>query len=222
MIGLSDGIVSNDHERPIFVSVVEQLMRFTRFEEKGVSRDGMRTPSFVANGARAGKNVVELPLRAVRVIPVWRRAGWYSKDLDVEWMTFHKVGRLRLARKRLRDLLIETETTFFAETNLFDVANVNDFHVGVLEENLEATGRFELPDGAFAELCLTTWLRRHNSGAGSGNRTHASTLGRSQATITSYPRAVRRLRPAPPSILDLREHADRACEHERQRDERDQ
>jgi hypothetical protein len=28
-------------------------------------------------------------------------------------------------------------------------------------------------------------------GAGSGNRTHASTLGRSQAAITSYPRAGR-------------------------------
>ena len=27
---------------------------------------------------------------------------------------------------------------------------------------LEATGRFELPNGAFAELCLTTWLRRHS------------------------------------------------------------
>jgi hypothetical protein len=26
--------------------------------------------------------------------------------------------------------------------------------------NLEATGRFELPNGAFAEPCLTTWLRR--------------------------------------------------------------
>ena len=62
------------------------------------------------------------------------------------------------------------------------------------EENFEATGRFELPDGAFAEPCLTTWLRRRvretsQDGAGSGNRTHASTLGRSQATITSYPRA---------------------------------
>jgi hypothetical protein len=31
-------------------------------------------------------------------------------------------------------------------------------------------------------------------GAGSGNRTHASTLGRSQAAITSYPRARRDLR----------------------------
>ena len=25
----------------------------------------------------------------------------------------------------------------------------------------EATGGFEPPNGAFAELCLTTWLRRH-------------------------------------------------------------
>ena len=27
-------------------------------------------------------------------------------------------------------------------------------------ERLQATGRFELPNGAFAEPCLTTWLRR--------------------------------------------------------------
>ncbi len=27
-------------------------------------------------------------------------------------------------------------------------------------EKLQATGRFELPNGAFAEPCLTTWLRR--------------------------------------------------------------
>src|SRR5579863_664971 len=30
------------------------------------------------------------------------------------------------------------------------------------ESDLEATGRFELPNGAFAEPCLTTWLRRQN------------------------------------------------------------
>ena len=30
----------------------------------------------------------------------------------------------------------------------------------VIVETLEATGRFELPNGAFAEPCLTTWLRR--------------------------------------------------------------
>ena len=27
---------------------------------------------------------------------------------------------------------------------------------------IEATGRFELPNGAFAEPCLTTWLRRRH------------------------------------------------------------
>src|SRR5579864_8664646 len=65
------------------------------------------------------------------------------------------------------------------------------------EEGNEATPRLELGSGAFAELCLTTWLRRRGafSGghlgqrAGGGNRTRASTLGRSQATITSHPRA---------------------------------
>jgi hypothetical protein len=72
-------------------------------------------------------------------------------------------------------------------------------------ESLEATGRFELPNGAFAEPCLTTWLRRLSAPnalrpklAGSGNRTHASTLGRSQAAITSYPRARRPSRFAHP------------------------
>src|SRR5579862_6107985 len=77
------------------------------------------------------------------------------------------------------------------------------------ERYLEATGRFDLPNGAFAEPCLTTWLRRHvpqrasRAGvardshviAGSGNRTHASTLGRSQAAITSYPHAASSLPP---------------------------
>jgi|SRR5580658_4371344 hypothetical protein len=42
-----------------------------------------------------------------------------------------------------------------------------------------------LPLGYVASRC---------DGAGSGNRTHASTLGRSQAAITSYPRARRPFR----------------------------
>lgn len=42
-----------------------------------------------------------------------------------------------------------------------------------------------LPLGYVASRC---------DGAGSGNRTHASTLGRSQAAITSYPRARRAFR----------------------------
>jgi hypothetical protein len=39
-----------------------------------------------------------------------------------------------------------------------DGTRANDAYAHV--ESLEATGRFELPNGAFAEPCLTTWLRR--------------------------------------------------------------
>jgi hypothetical protein len=52
--------------------------------------------------------------------------------------------------------------------------------------------------GAFWSVCS-----ENVPGAGSGNRTHASTLGRSQAAITSYPRSGSSLPPGSSEILEM-------------------
>ena len=44
-----------------------------------------------------------------------------------------------------------------------DRAGTHDGYAHRCDEGMEATGRFELPNGAFAEPCLTTWLRRLTS-----------------------------------------------------------
>ena len=49
-----------------------------------------------------------------------------------------------------------------------DRARADDRDRASRVENLEATGRFELPNGAFAEPCLTTWLRRRSTFVRSG------------------------------------------------------
>ena len=49
----------------------------------------------------------------------------------------------------------------------------------VIGRNLEATGRFELPNGAFAEPCLTTWLRRPTALCASGTPLFSTRSGTS-------------------------------------------
>ena len=44
-----------------------------------------------------------------------------------------------------------------------DRAGTDNCYAHRCDEKMEATGRFELPNGAFAEPCLTTWLRRLTS-----------------------------------------------------------
>ena len=43
---------------------------------------------------------------------------------------------------------------------------------------MEAAPRFELGDKGFADLCLTTWLCRHNYGAENEIRTRDPRLGK--------------------------------------------
>ena len=59
---------------------------------------------FVAHAAVAGDHVIELPLRAVRMIGVRRLTGRDAQDFDVERMPLEQVGRIALAPERLGDL----------------------------------------------------------------------------------------------------------------------
>src|SRR4051812_20429921 len=86
-------------------------MCFAWQKKESISDLNRRRAVLMSNCARAGNDVVELPLRAVRMIRVSALAGWNAEYLDVKRMTLHQVGGEWLAPQRFRN--------FFAGTGEF-------------------------------------------------------------------------------------------------------
>ena len=67
----AERIVGDGVENQIGLAAVENLVRLARFEEKGVARFDGRGAFVVADLSAARDDVVEFPLRAVRVVDVF-------------------------------------------------------------------------------------------------------------------------------------------------------
>ena len=77
------------------------MMRLSGLEEQRVTGLDRRVAFFMANDAAARDHVIKLPLRAVGVVRIRLLSGRNAKDLDVERMTLHQIGRERIAPQRL-------------------------------------------------------------------------------------------------------------------------
>src|SRR5437870_4856467 len=62
---LADGIVRHYVEDQVLTAVVNELMRFPWFEDKGVTRFDRSRSVLMPHPALAGNHMVKLPLRAV-------------------------------------------------------------------------------------------------------------------------------------------------------------
>lgn len=67
-------------------------MRFTRLQEKRIAGGDLGHARSVSNVATPGDHVIELPLRAVRMIRIRRLARRDARDLDIERMTVEQIG----------------------------------------------------------------------------------------------------------------------------------
>ena len=103
--GFVDGIVGDDVEDEVLRAVVDDLVGFVGFEDEGVAGLDARGAVLVADGAGAGDDMIEFPLRAMRVIRMSRFAWGNAGDLDVEGVALHQISRLRLAAESFGDLL---------------------------------------------------------------------------------------------------------------------
>src|SRR5581483_6753357 len=98
------GIVGDDVDDEILGAVVEKLMRLSGSKEAGVAGNDRLRSLVVAHVSFTGNDVIELPLRAVRVEGIRRLSRRYAEDFDVERMTLVKVGGFGFASERLGDL----------------------------------------------------------------------------------------------------------------------
>lgn len=99
----TDGIVRDDVEDEVVRAVVDELVWFVWFEEEGVAGADGRRAVLMPRGARAGDDVIELPLRTVQVERVSSFAGLDADDFHIKRVTLHQVRRVRLAAERLGD-----------------------------------------------------------------------------------------------------------------------
>src|SRR5213082_127163 len=67
---LADWIVRHYVDDKVFCAVVDKLMRFSRFEDKGVTWCNGIRPALVPNPASNRNNMVKFPLRTVGVIGI--------------------------------------------------------------------------------------------------------------------------------------------------------
>src|SRR5579872_7242509 len=109
-----------------------------------------------------------------------RRAPSFDRGGDVEKDEFVRAGIFVRASELGRISRVDqiNEADAFYDASALDI-QTRDNAPSNHDENMEATPRVELGNGAFAELCLTTWLRRHATvgGAGTENRTRTFSLG---------------------------------------------
>src|ERR1700756_2368084 len=82
-------------------------MRLAGFEEKGVTCFDRRRALRVAHLSRARDDVIELPLRAVRMERIWDLSRGDAQDFHVEGMALVQVGGTRIASECLGDSLAE-------------------------------------------------------------------------------------------------------------------
>ena len=80
-------------------------MRLARTVDKGIARHDRSVPRFIARGALAGDDVVEFPLRAVRMVGVGDLPGLEPHDLDRKWMARPRLRSLRIPAERFRKVL---------------------------------------------------------------------------------------------------------------------
>src|SRR5688572_10625225 len=97
MAGLANRIIRHDVEDQIFRAVIDQLVRFARLEKEGVARFYGSFSLGVTDDTFAGHDVIEFPLRTVRVVRVRNFAGWNAANLNIEWMSLVQVRGQRLA-----------------------------------------------------------------------------------------------------------------------------
>src|SRR6202163_1660340 len=114
---LTDRVVGDDVEHDILRAVVCDDVRFAGLENERVARFD-------------GDDVVELPMRAVRMVRIRRRARRQAGDLDVERMALVEVHRLRHAAQRFGDLLAGARERAFGRRprELVHVVRVDSAH----------------------------------------------------------------------------------------------
>ncbi len=84
MSGFAYWIVGDGVDDEVLGAVVRDLMRLTGLENEGVAGFDWGGALLIAHNTLARDDMVELPLRAVRMIRIRRRPGRNARDLDVE------------------------------------------------------------------------------------------------------------------------------------------
>src|SRR5215471_9997627 len=107
-------------------------MRLTGFEEKGVTCFDRRRALRVAHLSRAGDDVIEFPLGAVRMERIWDLSRGDAQDFHVEGMALVQVGGPWIASECLGDSLAEPSKFSLRGFRRFlrDVTGVDFFHDG--------------------------------------------------------------------------------------------
>jgi hypothetical protein len=93
---LADRIIGNDVYDESIRAAVDKLMRLAWKKDTGVARHDRRYSVLVPHAAVAGDDVIELPLRAMRMIGVRRFARWDTQNFDIEGMALEGSVESRL------------------------------------------------------------------------------------------------------------------------------
>src|ERR1700756_1472655 len=107
-------------------------MRLAGFEEKGVTCFDRRCALRVPRLSRARDDVIELPLRAVRMERIWDLSRGDAQDFHIEGMALVQVGGPRIASQCLGDSLAEPGKFSLRGFRRFlrDVTGIDFFHDG--------------------------------------------------------------------------------------------
>src|SRR5215211_3567521 len=98
---LADWIICDDEKQQIFRGIVGKLMRLVRSKEKRIPTSDRRCAFLMTDEAAARDDVIEFPLRAVRVIGIRCLARRDPGNFDIKWMSRLQIGRERISSKRL-------------------------------------------------------------------------------------------------------------------------
>ena len=101
VVRFAERIIGDDIEDEVLGGVVDNLVRFGRLEDEGVSCLDGGLAIFMPDRTAAGNDVVEFPLRAVGVVGIWSLARWDAAYLDIEGMPLVQIGGLRVTAQRL-------------------------------------------------------------------------------------------------------------------------
>src|SRR5689334_23372671 len=125
-------------------------MRLIRSKNEGVATFDRRLSTLVSRNSPTGNDVIELPLRTVRMIRIRRFSRRDPKNLNIERMPFHQIGRKRFPSQRLGNLFAcAGEFAFRRGPNqLFHVVGIYFAHsswtkesgVGAFVSNAQALG----------------------------------------------------------------------------------
>ena len=89
--GFANGIIGDQQKNKVVLAVVDDLMRFAGWKDKGVALLQGRQSILVANAAGAGNDLVKFPLGAVGMIGIGTFPWGDAANFDIEGMAFVQI-----------------------------------------------------------------------------------------------------------------------------------